>query len=350
MENKKKRTILYYPTIEIKNPQWIRQMIFYWDEIGSIIPYELQEEIHQSDEIKLLHDSGLFRVFSPSEYVENFDKLTKEFISKHKKIERDQIIGNKWTDESKIFLVHRGKIPHELQDYFLRERVAKKVKKGYDTWFEMDTKYGMLYMSLLAKYLANQRCEIYNTETIPGTDKMEYADMVLGGKKTDDSLPGITFKINGILPIPREDVSLIKILRFKNNRRDELDKLRTEIDYLRKKLKKNISSVNDLEDILFEFSRDYKKDVENLNKAASFDKLSLIQSVGIDILTTEAGFLIPKITSDMETPIEIQIAGGIVAGSIGIGKYFLDKHNEDKKNLAASSFSYIALAKRKKLI
>ena len=34
------QTILYYPTINIPNENWLKNALLYWDNISSIVPYE----------------------------------------------------------------------------------------------------------------------------------------------------------------------------------------------------------------------------------------------------------------------------------------------------------------------
>lgn len=37
------KILLYYPTIDIPSPGWIRQGLMYWDKIGSILPDSYDE-------------------------------------------------------------------------------------------------------------------------------------------------------------------------------------------------------------------------------------------------------------------------------------------------------------------
>src|SRR5688500_11988427 len=74
-----KRTLLYYPTIVIRNDQWIRQSILYWDSLGSIVPQGMERKLHQSYDIEILQREGLFRVYLPDEYVQHNQKHASEF-------------------------------------------------------------------------------------------------------------------------------------------------------------------------------------------------------------------------------------------------------------------------------
>src|SRR5258708_7233354 len=65
------KVLLYYPTIDIPSPSWVRQGLMYWDKIGSIVPdsYDahLPKNLRYSDQIQPLYDSGLFRPFNPAD-------------------------------------------------------------------------------------------------------------------------------------------------------------------------------------------------------------------------------------------------------------------------------------------
>ena len=91
-----RRTILYYPTIGIPSGAWLREALFYWDEIGSIVPASYRRALREgfpddeldpfsgagsirdrirapghhaqfSRDLRFLYRHGVFRPFNPSE-------------------------------------------------------------------------------------------------------------------------------------------------------------------------------------------------------------------------------------------------------------------------------------------
>jgi hypothetical protein len=62
-----KRTILYYPTMSVPNGGWLRQALLYWDQIGSIVPEELQKsgDAPYNDDILFLLHEDVFRPVGP---------------------------------------------------------------------------------------------------------------------------------------------------------------------------------------------------------------------------------------------------------------------------------------------
>src|SRR5262249_24793220 len=65
------KILLYYPTIDIPSPGWIRQGLMYWDKIGSIVPNSYDENhppnVRYSYQIQPLYDAKLFRAFNPTD-------------------------------------------------------------------------------------------------------------------------------------------------------------------------------------------------------------------------------------------------------------------------------------------
>lgn len=80
-------------------------------------------------------------------------------------------------------------------------------------------------MSLLAKYLA----DVDPNFTVPGTDRKEY-EKIYEASSPRNCFISLETKFMNVLPIPRKDVSINNILKFKKERRDELLHFREVID------------------------------------------------------------------------------------------------------------------------
>lgn len=84
-----KRTILYYPTINIPSNEWLRNAVLYWDEVSSIVPYDWRQDptIAVSQDIDLLEGEGLFRPIHPGQLMDSrqawqaVQDMTDEFIA-----------------------------------------------------------------------------------------------------------------------------------------------------------------------------------------------------------------------------------------------------------------------------
>ncbi len=128
-----KRSILYYPTIDIPSGPWLRQAILYWDEVGSIVPERMEEtgDLSYREEIRVLRDRGVFRPFRPEALTRVpraepiLRKLDDEFrslvtSSEFKKISARGRDGKKRTAVSKENFafewdIYGTKLSHELR-------------------------------------------------------------------------------------------------------------------------------------------------------------------------------------------------------------------------------------------
>jgi hypothetical protein len=70
-----KRSILYYPTINIPTNSWLRNSLLYWDEISSIVPQDYDDNnlIKLSSDIEYLIKKGLFRPIRPDQLLREND-------------------------------------------------------------------------------------------------------------------------------------------------------------------------------------------------------------------------------------------------------------------------------------
>ena len=341
MPNNFQRIVLYYPTIAILNQTWIKQMLLYWDGIGSIVPEGLDEIVNQSDEIKHLEDAGLFFKFRPSAYVEHNDKLTSEFIGIYESDVFEKVFT---TIEEPPIQIFRGKLPLGLINYFSDKNLV--FPSVNESWIGLNRRAGLLFMSLLAKYLADSN-DYTGRIVVPGTDNKLIADMILKNKRTSKGIPGLEFSLQNILPVPREEVEINAILKFKESRHHELLIFRNKILKFQDSLQLGVDSMNQLNDLLARFSDELSSEVWKLTKLMEGEKLST------ELRTTTNYIKIPKsVINALSNPITapINIGGEIAEGHLNLRSIKLDYDNAKFKNLAVSSYSYIYHATKEGII
>jgi hypothetical protein len=77
----------------------------------------------------------------------------------------------------------------------------------------VETNISMIYMSLLAKYLSG----IDTDATVTGTDREEYLRLSYVPLSGESSIECLDIRFANILPVPREDVPLDRILEFRSD-------------------------------------------------------------------------------------------------------------------------------------
>jgi len=335
------RTILYYPTIAIRNSDWIKQSIFYWDRISSIVPRNAEKQVHHLDLIKELIDYDAFVAFYPEAYVHDQEELAQEFIEI---VESENYKNGKAAFKLKgTFPINCGKLPEFLIDYV----VDKEIAELQDNDLIFNKQDGYLYMALLAKFLANEGD--WDTTT-PGTDYGLYQKLILGTRNESHSLPGLSFALNKVLPVPRQDVTIKQIMDFKKKyKNDELQEFRKIIYSYQEKLK-TVEDVAELQDVLAKCSEEIRSGVSKLEKACKSERLPTILGGLETIFKVEAPALLATIALGVYVPTEVQIGGALVVGVVSATKYYLDESNKKQNRLAHDAFSYLYHGKEEGII
>jgi hypothetical protein len=361
------RSILYYPTISIPTGDWLRQSVLYWDEVGSIVPqdYDNNPLLSYSRDVQYLKEEGQFRPFRPDalmgqswQKVESFEKefmaivespnfqLVRErnrrpFLSRSLSLRQQDLISI----NSKI---HQDKISHNLF-YYLKEKGL--ALEGDREWYHFDDLTALLYMALLAKYLADIDINV----TVPGTDQWLYQDLIYKASSEDEGIPCISTNFQKLLPIPRPDTPIKKIVNFKRKRRNELLHFRQLIDGFQKDLAK-CESEAEANEIGVRFSESIERGLEDL-KATMHDahlavipgSLSTIIKLNSPALWATGVVLAGHATKIADIPLEWSGVGIGVLGAIEIATYIIDRRNEDRARLRESPFSFLYHAQQDKL-
>lgn len=348
-----KETILYYPTISIPSNEWLKQAVLYWDEVGSIVPQRYDEtEINPySPEIQYLKDEGEFRPFRTDLIYRQSWNVVQEFENELLDVIASDEFQNRLAPIEKRRIsscIHEDKVSDTVF-HFLRDEGLALRRDGVYGWYFFETKTALLYMSLLAKYLAAEDSE----HTISSTNLPAYNKLNFGAKSNSaDSLNVFSVKFFNMLPVPDENTSFQDILHFKRKRRDELLRFRKVLN----KFQKTISSCeshSDLKDAYSDFNLEIETGVSNLIQALDDAKLSTRLGYLESLVTATSPALIglaavgtglfPTLAA---LPVSFLFKGALAAAGIKVGKFAVDKRNERRKIQRDSPFSYINSAKR----
>lgn len=333
-----KRTLLYYPKIAIENPRWLRQSILYWDEVGSIVPNGEERKAMSSREVQILKNEGVYRPFVPEHYVRQHHEVADEF-----RLSLPPLYKIASSVATTVFsLLFSSKVNDALTDHLVENSYAIRERDRLRT----DQRSAMLYMSLLAKHMAN---DDKNSITTPGTDVPAYLDLVY--PNTRDGIPGASLTLENILPVPTEDTQIRDILKFKERRKDELFKFRAVLYEHQDKLKQ-VEDHSQIVDLNSRFVETMQVELSNLGSALRGDGLQFRLGTLKNIFTLSLPSLISSLAERLtdETRITISVAGTIAAGAVIMGEHFFTAHNAQQKTLAANSYSYLYNAKEEGII
>lgn len=138
-------SILYYPTIEFRDENWLKAALLIWDNIYRIVPYDYFP--NDSDEIKFAIDSGR---------IKNINLQDNDLEDAYKKyetfLENLEFIPDGLHNSDGTTKVHKDKISSRL--YPLMEELSK----NFDgEWFDLPIEAARGYMQYLSQVVADNR-------------------------------------------------------------------------------------------------------------------------------------------------------------------------------------------------
>lgn len=353
-----KRTILYYPTISVPTGAWLRQALLYWDEIGSIVPqrWDNSDLIPYTPDIEYLRAEGEFRPFRPEtlttqpERWNDLQALEKEFRSIVTSVGFQRLLAP--THQRQLaWHIHLDKVSARLFSFLERTGLAA-VDSENPEWYLVEEKTALLYMAVLAKYLA----DIDIQATVPGTDRREYERLIYDAPSRWRGFVCLDTRFRNVLPIPRDDVPLSDILPFKRKRRAELLNFRQQIDHFQQKLSQ-AEDRREVKQIVTSFRESIEKGLNDLSTllqdakiAMTVGSLKTIINAKSPTLWGTLGVIIGQATKVTELPIEWTLPRLGVLGLIEVGCHLIDKRNEQRAALRKSPFAYLYHAQAEGLL
>ena len=219
------QSILYYPTIDIKDSAWLRCAALYWDEVCSIVPNRDYNRF--SPEILYLQERGQYRAIYPQDIFTlgnpaEFSNMVKRYFLHPRNIHRRCWQHSEYANRVQLYdpslsaLIYYEKIPPKVMR-MLTEGGLMRIRG--DGHIESTEEFATQYMRLLAEFAIK-----YDDHNIViGTDQKSKLNSIYPQTYTrKDDNTAICLMLEKCLPIPANDVSFETLLDFKEIHRDEL--------------------------------------------------------------------------------------------------------------------------------
>lgn len=360
-----KRTILYYPTIDIPSKSWLRHAILYWDEVSSIVPKSYDDSVldNLSPDIRYLMSEGQFRPINPDDLIykndnwEALNQFRKEFTETVASAAFQQFIQRQQKSQYKIHIdkigqqnvarIHNNKMTDGIFQ-FLKGLGLAKMNDGEYEWVSFEKRTALLYMSLLAKYLA----DVDSEQTTIGTDLSAYEKFNFKRVKENEGFPVVSFNLDNVLPSPKANVPLEKILDFKRKREQNLLHFKKHLSDFQVKVSKTKSQA-ELKELAISFQEELVAGVEDLKAVLSdsriesgFKSFKALINLKSPTLFSAAGVLINNKLDFVHLPISITSIGLATVGAIELTGNYIELKNKERAKLRESPFSYIYQAQR----
>lgn len=364
-----KRSILYYPTINIPTNSWLRNSLLYWDEVCSIVPqdYDANSLVTLSKDIEFLLKEELFRPIRPdqllrndnywealnnfrTEFMETVDSPEFKGLLKKSRQHAVRIHGAKISKSGMINKggrIHRDKISEDIFYFLQDKKLAKKDSQSFN-WMRFERNTALLYMSLLAKYIANTDKEY----TVIGTDHRVYERLNFMPNNNLQGEPVVCCDFRRLIPSPSSRVLIKDIVKFKRKRAHNLANFRKVLWDAEKKLSAASSNM-EAKDIIMSFQEDLKKGLK--------DMAAVYKDSGIDLIFKSLKSLLNYKSSTLVTGAALalnekyKVAGipewlsGVAiatAGAIDVTSMYIETRNKIRVEDRKSAFSYLYHAQR----
>lgn len=158
-----KSRVLYFPYIRVPESIWLTQMLLYWDQVSSIVPYEF---VHKPESLgpymlSLVRAGLVFQVI-PGAHIYEIPRFFDAFSGYIDGLGREIAHRKERFARGSTFRIHIEKLG-DIGDLLVRERLA--VPEQYP-WYEVERETADDFMSYLAASLG----QVQSIDSAPVTD------------------------------------------------------------------------------------------------------------------------------------------------------------------------------------
>ncbi|MDD3138955.1 MAG: DUF6236 family protein [Lachnospiraceae bacterium] len=334
------RSILYYPSMDIKDGVWLRNAMLYWDKIHSIVPNQFNPTY--SPEVQALEERGMYLPITPDELFYSIENkvFSNEVIHKirglNPKYRKINKRGMKALQLPQIgTMIHYKKIPTDLYDLM----TSWGLLHIDGEWIEMEETAANIYMSTLAEYLVKIRSE----DMIIGTDKNSYVYQAYEKQWKSQQSMCLTSVFEKAMPTPNLDISFETILDFREKRESELLHLRKEIRDFENSLSACLSW-QEIKASTNTFREKWECELLGMDKLLKDHRIRYRMGNMKSLIEITGGAVgLMQFTNDNlhSFPKWVIGAGLVTAGVIGVGTNFVNHRVSLKEYRNNASFAYL---------
>lgn len=363
------QSILYYPSINIKDSLWLRNALLYWDNIYSIVPFENYDNF--SPELAYLKSKNIYRPIYPTDIFAkaNSENTMDEFnctiysrlISYQKKTSPNSnqnslslmenhvpMHKNKFFSPSINNFIHYRKIPESILNYLHNKGYIHDIDGN--GWFEIDSAVASIYMKTLAEFTAK-----YSTQDIIiGTNQpVKLQEIFSNDRNRRDNSVCLSLIMKQCLPQPSMDTPLEDLVDFKEHQNYELLELRQKLRNFEnilsqcqspKELKSEMAAFKELWQISLNQSQELFNDCNigySLGTAKTLVEITGSTTVLLTAIREYAHSTVPNWL--FSTTLSLSAA-------VGLGIAYINHKQHLKKQRSNSGFAYITNAYQQRLV
>lgn len=287
-----------------------------------------------------------FIVTVDSELFKNILQRRKFSLSRihHEKFTKAKLTG-------KGARLHLNKTNDRIID-FLKQKKLVMQNKNRMQWVRVEGATALLYMSLLAKYIAATDKQ----HTVVGTDLRVYEKLNFQQTKNGEGIRVINCNFKGLIPTPTRTVSMRDIIKFKRKRHDNLIAFRRFLLDVQSKLSTTTSN-QEVKATLVSAQEDLNKGLKDMKAVFKDSRIDMIVKSLKSILNVQSSTAITGgavlLNEKFEVaglPAWVKASAIAAAGIIDVTSSYLEARNQRREYERNSPFSYLYHAQRDRII
>jgi len=365
---------LYYPTIDITNENWLKMAVLFWDEINTIVPESINNP-YQEVSTQYLADEGILQPLRVNPEMDLIEDLTNDTFDYLNTNEGFQLLTQA---QGTFSAIHREKLPYEIDrafrvhneklPYLIREIIEERLdnrlcnNRRYrdNEWLYVDFNFANFYMTLLANKLSEINSIALLTDNSYSSNLADKARLnnqivisqnkvfrnrvnqrpinLAQGLLTNLIVESIRISPSSFFKRKLDaNSSLKKIIKFKQQHRDELGFFRTNLS----KLTQNVSKEKPIEAIRQEIQDIYKDEFvpayDNFKKALNGYGIKWVADTFMKVAVISTGT-----TAFLPTILGLSAPQALFAGAgISMTASLVSYNSDKRKIIRENPYSYL---------
>lgn len=310
--------LIYYPSFEPPDKEWLKFSLLYLEDFQPIVPYNRRQEL-SDDYQMLINETDLIQPFSPDYSQGQRAALrtiqeAEEFLKSKNRLlpfNTTRLI-KKWQDQKHWdYLVYEEKFSHDFIQFCRSNNIGLRTNDG----LLLPEELAFMFMTQLAKEIAYDRDAAIITDNIRFDNYTNMSRSLLRSvQKRNQFAKGI---INLLVPQNLGQIDFRKLIKFRNINRELIRAFNNEIDNVQHLIGNGLTE---------------RSFIDRFNNIYSeFSKTILLHGVGIASIPFAAYILISNPNALAPEYIK-EILGGlgmILGGTYALNKLWID--TKDKR-------------------
>lgn len=258
------KSILYYPTININDLNWLNSAVLYWDEICSISPYE---DFFYNSNLQYLKQTKQYRPIIPRTFFES--NHVEEF--KTTLYNRINIVQSQLNNRNSLPVtnIHSEKFTDSILNELKYNDYLKDI--GKKDWYEMNSYIAHIYIKTLAEYIIKYS----EDDIVIGTNKMSDMDEFFTNNQCEVNELVLSLSLVNCLPKPANDANLEDIIKFKEKRKNELLVFRKKLSDIESQIA-HANSIEEIEHIIKTFRHSMRQSITDTTQMLKDAKIKFV--------------------------------------------------------------------------